>query len=111
MVEKWIEVLQQEVSRSNHKEAGKRIGYSRSAVSLAVKGVYPGGTDNIRRAVMQELAGEIECPHLGELISKDDCSHIQKLPLSTSNMNLRRHRKACAHCQFNTSVKELDHVA
>lgn len=107
-----IKVLEKATAEADGNKAavGRKIGYSRTAVSLAMAGRYPGKIDKLSQAVFSKLLGETECPYLGDFITDDECKTIQQKPLNDPNQLTRRHRRACAHCIHN-KAKEPAHVA
>ena len=61
-----------------HKRIAETIGYSRCAVSLWLKGSYPGGTVKIEAAFWEKF-GQRHCPH----------DHQTKLPVQCRRAALR----------------------
>ena len=53
----WVKLLKEEAERTSIAACARKIGYSRPAVSLALKGRYPAGTARLERRVMRVLGG------------------------------------------------------
>ena len=102
----WVALLREEVRATNCTLAARKIGYSRSAVSLALAGKYPGGTDRIRAAVLACL--HVRCPHLSRDIRQAECFDYQDRPLPTGSPQALRHWRACRACpnRKNDNAKE-----
>ncbi|TWC35084.1 hypothetical protein FBY03_111132 [Pseudomonas sp. SJZ079] len=99
----FVQLLGAEVARSNITATGKRIGMSRSTVSLVLANRYPSpSTAGVERRVMDAL-GRLECVALGEEINVEQCQSYREKPAPTHNPNAMQHWKACQHCAFNPS--------
>jgi len=108
----WIQLLAAEVARSNRTEAGKRIGVSRSAVSLVLVNRYPSpSTAGIERRVMDKL-GRLDCAALGEQVTVIQCQSFREKPAPTHNPQAMQQWKACQYCPHNPScqAKEAAHA-
>ena len=75
----------------------ERIGYSRTALSLAINGKYPAGEKGIAEAVL-ELLPQVRCPYLGKFIDRSECAGIALGAPPTSNPQRIRHWQACQQC-------------
>lgn len=108
----WLALLRQAVEDQKAKRNGKRggivsvartLGYSRAAISLALRGLYDGDTRWIEAAVLKVYGGGlIRCPHLAATIRSSDCDAWQRKPMPRSNPEAIRHWHACAGCDFAT---------
>lgn len=108
----WIQLLAAEVARSNRTEAGKRIGVSRSAVSLVLVNRYPSpSTAGIERRVMDAL-GRLDCAALGEQATVIQCQEFREKKAPTHNPQAMQQWKSCQHCKHNPSchAKEATHA-
>lgn len=98
---RWIRLLAAEVEASNRTEAGKRIGMSRSAVSLALANRYPSpSTGGIEQRVIDALDGR-ECPAQGKRISAEACHEFRSRPAPTHNPMAMRAWRICQGCPHN----------
>lgn len=103
---RWIRLLAAEVEASNRTEAGKRIGISRSAVSLALTNTYPSpSTAGIERRVIEALDGR-ECPAQGQRISAQQCRDYRERPAPTHNPMAMRIWRTCQGCPHNTECHQ-----
>ncbi|MEE1951002.1 hypothetical protein V0R48_18645 [Pseudomonas alcaligenes] len=97
----FVSLLAGEVNRSNRTLAGRRIGMSRSAVSLILSNRYPSpSTAGVERRVMEAL-GRIECVALCEVITAEQCQTFRERRAPTHNPMAMQHWKACQHCPNN----------
>ncbi len=95
----WLKILQSEVARGKSKaQVGRDIGYSRPAVSLALKGEYPGGTTKIEAATLARYTNRLACPHLGISITLDECRDFAARIMPTSDARALKHWSACQRC-------------
>lgn len=98
---RWITLLAAEVEASNRTETGKRVGISRSAVSLALANKYPSpSTAGIERRVLAALDG-LDCPAQGETISTQQCREYRERPAPTHNPMAMRVWRTCQSCPNN----------
>ena len=108
----FVSLLAGEVNRSNRTLAGRRIGMSRSAVSLILSNRYPSpSTAGVERRVMEAL-GRIECVALCEVITAEQCQTFRERRAPTHNPMAMQHWRACQHCPNNPSctAQEQRHV-
>lgn len=85
--------------------AGK-LGYSRPAVSLALRGKYPGATDRLRARIVEVFLDAIFCPHVEKPLPTDECRWWRTCPCPTSSNIAVRHWVACKSCPNNPDRKE-----
>ncbi len=109
----FVQLLGAEVARSNMTETGKRIGMSRSAVSLVLANRYPSpSTAGVERRVMDAL-GRLDCVAIDAEVTAEQCQSYREKPAPTHNPNTMQQWKACQHCAFNPScdtAKEKPHA-
>ena len=98
MPREWFSLLSAEVARTSITAAAARLGYSRTSISLALAGKYPGGTDNLAARVL-EVFSTVECPHLGFSVTPAKCAASSgKMPTSSpGDLRLWRACQACPH--------------
>lgn len=92
----WFALLQAEVAATSITAAAARLEYSRTAISLALAGKYPGKTDALAARVL-EVLGRIVCPHLGFEMSTTGCANSSGIMPTSSPAALRLWR-ACQSC-------------
>ena len=103
-----IAILQAAVDETGNKaEVARRLGVSRTSVSLLLSGKYPGDTANMYRRINTLLAPErtCPCPYIGGEIKVTECAKISA-SMPTSSPAALRHWKACRDCAQNPHKKE-----
>lgn len=93
--EKWFQVLSEEVKKATISEVARKIGYSRTAVSLVLSGKYVGETTAIASKVLETFTNHVSCPFLEKDINKGDCNDYQSRPMPTSHPRHLDHWMAC----------------
>ncbi|MBH2032419.1 MAG: hypothetical protein I8H73_06175 [Pseudomonadales bacterium] len=97
----FVRLLGAEAARSTMAAAGKRIGMSRTAVSLLLSNRYPSpSTAGVERRVMSVL-GRIECVAIDQVITAEQCQSYREKAAPTHNPQAMQQWKACQHCTFN----------
>lgn len=105
---RWIRLLAAEVEASNRTEAGKRIGVSRTAVSLVLANNYSSpSTAGIERRVLAALDGR-DCPAQGKRISAEECREFRERPAPTHNPMAMRIWRTCQGCPHNPACPAAD---
>ncbi|MCW3479709.1 XRE family transcriptional regulator [Neisseriaceae bacterium JH1-16] len=94
---RWMPLLRAEAERTSIADIAKRLGYSRTSISLVLAGRYPGGTERIAAAVLAELDGWT-CPHLQQPIKAEACQEIAFGPAPTHHPMKLTHWRACQNC-------------
>lgn len=99
---KWLELLKAEIAAHGGQitPVAKKLAYSRTAISLASRGKYPGKTDKIEARVLARL-GTLECPYNNQMISYGECRSMRERQAPTHNLLLLRYWKACQSCPNN----------
>jgi hypothetical protein len=91
----WIVLLAEVCNAEGQASAGRRIGYSASAVSSILSNSYKGDMVGIEATVRGVLMAEtVMCPVAGEL-GRNVCASWQKRPFSTASANAVRMHQAC----------------
>ena len=101
----WLALLATEAARTSIAATGRRLGYSRTSISLALAGKYPGGTDKLAATVLAIL-GRRTCPHLGRDVAPAECAgNAGEMPTSSpAALRLWRACQACPHRPEETSI-------
>lgn len=92
----WLSLLRAEVERTNTVKAAARIGVARSAVSMALSGKYPAGTERLAEKVMGAL-GQVACPQMGEITAVECASRRDRAMPTASRQSLQAWRE-CRSC-------------
>lgn len=104
----WIQILKDQVDATSAAEVGRKIGYSRPAVSHVYHGRYGAGMGRIRAKVLEVFADGMHCPHIDGPIKPVDCKHMRTAPIPTSNSQKLRHWMACQNCSLNPNAKNKE---
>ena len=94
----WLDILTAEARRTTIAATARRLGYSRTAVSLALAGKYPGGTDKLATTVLETFCRTL-CPHLDREMTPAECAkNGGRVPTSSpAALRLWRACQACPH--------------
>ncbi len=97
---RWLTLLAADVAKTGSKAAtARRVGISRTAVSLALAGKYPAeDTSRIEARVLAALAGRVPCPHEGTDIARPTCTDRSGRPMPMSSPAELRAWMACRTC-------------
>lgn len=97
----WLELLQTEADRTSIGAVAQLLDYSRTSISLALGGKYPGGTANMEAKVMATLgtARMVDCPYSGLAIPAEHCRDLSTRRAPTHNPTLMGQWGACQQCQ------------
>jgi len=95
-----LRLLRETAERTSIARAAEAIGYSRSAVSLALAGKYERDLKPMAGAAIARL-GRVRCPHLRMEIAAEACEGHRSKPMPTSAAAALRHWQACRRCPHN----------
>lgn len=87
----------------NRAALARELGVARTSVSQALDGRYPGDTRKLRARIMELLADQQACPHLGRPIPPGLCRSYRERTMAqaaTSRADVK-HWQACRSCQSN----------
>lgn len=94
----WIAELAALADRDGLAGAGKRIGYSASAISTVINGKYVGDVGRVEEMVRGAvMAATVICPVLDE-IGRDRCLSEQKEPFRATSRHRAQLYHACKSC-------------
>ncbi|MFF3703970.1 hypothetical protein [Pseudomonas qingdaonensis] len=97
----FVRLLAAEASATNRAKAAKRIGMSRTAVSLVLVNKYASpSTARVERRVMDVL-GRIECVAVGETLTVEQCQGFHQRAAPLHNPMAMQHWRACQQCPLN----------
>lgn len=96
-----------EFHKGSRTALARELSMSRSAISQALDGKYPGSTAKLRARIFDLLAGQVTCPHLGADISPARCKETRERPLSAASASRddAKQWQACQSCRFNPAAK------
>ncbi|MDR2172657.1 MAG: helix-turn-helix transcriptional regulator [Burkholderiales bacterium] len=97
-IERAIEILRREVALTSYRKVAERLGYSITAISMALNGKYGASMDKMAAAVMQMIA-RFPCPHTGAEISQEKCKATCTAKAPTHNPMAMRQWRYCKTCQ------------
>lgn len=96
----FIQLLASLVTDTGSREAAaKKLGISRTSVSLLLSNKYIGGTGDMEQLIMKEL-GQVACPELGK-ISNAKCQKMREAPFPSQNPSKIQQWRACWVCEHN----------
>lgn len=91
------------------KAVAERIGYSRPALSLALRGAYRAGSLSLmEEAIAANLGTDVPCPYLGRSITASTCRATREQPVPTHDPRELKHWQACRACPRNPAVQPAD---
>ena len=101
-----LDLIRAEVERRGSIQAvAAELDYSRSAISLALAGRYPGSTERLEARAVERL-GRVHCPHQERDISITECRRLRRAPMQTSSRAAFRQWQACRLCPNNPDREE-----
>lgn len=96
----WVIALAKEVDSSNRTVVAKRMGVSRTSISLVLANKYPSpSTQGIEKRLAAMLNG-VSCPVMGD-ITNEQCQIERQKPFIASNPTRIRLYRACSTCSHN----------
>ena len=102
----WLALLSEEVAITSIAATARRLGYSRTAISLAMSGKYPGSTAKLAAKVL-EVLGSIHCTHLERVVTPIECAaNAGKMP--TSSPAALRLWRACQSCPNKPQTEQSE---
>ncbi|MGB0732454.1 MAG: hypothetical protein ACPGPF_01775 [Pontibacterium sp.] len=105
----WIVLLANAAEQSTKAAVAKRLGISRSSVSLLLANKYPAANTHKMQAVVEAGLGGMTCPVLGE-ISASECQKQRETPFSSSNPTRIALYRACQRCPHNPKAAGEQHA-
>ena len=107
----WLQLLKTQVEATSCAEVGRRVGYSRPAISHMYHGRYGASTDRIATRIVEVFGTGIECPYLRETLKAPDCKAHRSGPMPAHNPHRFTHWTACQACPLNPNRKRTpDHA-
>ncbi len=102
---RFIQLLDAESSATDKTATAKRIGISRTAVSLLLCNKYPSPSlEKVEAKVMAAL-DNLHCPVLGKL-DHSECQKQRNMPFSSANPQRINLYRACLQCPNNPNRLE-----
>jgi hypothetical protein len=107
--ERWMRILRDQCDLTSITNVAEKVGYGRSAISLALSGKYPGGTAKIAAKVIATFTDCVQCPYLDLDITQATCADHQSRAMPTSDPAALRHWMTCrTKCPFSYHSVEDD---
>lgn len=99
---RWMQLLRRAAEKTSIREVAQLLGYSRTSISLALGGKYPGGTAKLEETVLTILdpSRQYACTYTGQTITADACRTQSTQRAPTHNPTLMGYWGACQRCQF-----------
>jgi hypothetical protein len=104
----WIQLLANAVEGSSRAEVARRLGVSRTSVSLLLINNYPNPSTAKMQAKVEGMLAAVSCPILGE-ISGQECQKEREKPFSSGNQARIPLYRACRSCPNNPNRQENGH--
>lgn len=93
-----LRLLREKCAELGQARVASLIGYSKSAVNLALNGHYKGDLTSVLRRVEEVFGGhEVDCPLLGTIPLKD-CAEYRRRKFALTNPMRARLWKECRRC-------------
>ncbi|MGE4539239.1 MAG: LacI family transcriptional regulator [Desulfovibrio sp.] len=94
----WLALLTEEAARTSITATARRLGYSRTSISLVLAGKYPGGTDKMAARVLEAFR-RVVCPLLDKEVTPAECAkNGGRVPTSSpAALRLWRACQTCPH--------------
>lgn len=102
---RFIKLLEAAANETDKTTAAKKVGISRSAVSLLLRNKYP--SPSCKKVELKILAAldQVQCPVLGAL-EMSDCQKHRNTPFSSANPQRVNLYRACQQCPNNPDRME-----
>jgi hypothetical protein len=92
-------LLRKAVASEGQAAVARKLRYSPSAISQALKGTYGGSLDNMLQRVVETYGhGTVQCPVMGE-ISLRRCAEERRRPFGATSPQRVKLYVACRRCQ------------
>lgn len=102
----WIVLVEQRIEQlGSIQKVANELGYARSSLSLALRGKYVGSTERLEQTVIRVL-GSLNCPHLGQEITPDQCQAYKHREAPTQNPADMRHWRTCQQCPLGAATRK-----
>lgn len=104
----WFILLTQAAEASSCTEVARKLGVSRTSISLLLAGKYPGNTERMKKRIIAMFGGHI-CPQSGLRVDSSQCQRRRAEPMPTANPHVLHQWRECASCNyFNNSGEKHD---
>jgi len=101
----FIVLLEAAARQTDKNTAAKRVGVSRTAVSLLLSNRYPSKSLTKIEAKILNALDKVQCPVLGTL-ENSDCQKNRELPFASTNPQRVNLYRACQQCPNNPKTLE-----
>lgn len=93
----WKTLLEREVAATSCAAVARKLAVSRTAVSLALRGKYPGGTACMAKRVLEHF-DTVSCPLAETPVTRAACTQRQADPMPTSSPAALEAWLTCKRC-------------
>lgn len=96
----WLQLLEKSAKATSIGKTAEVVGYSRTSVSQALAGKYPGDLAKMEQKVLQalELPMAVDCPHLKLKLPTSMCNQFSAVPAPIHNPVSIQIWRACQTC-------------
>ena len=101
----WRSLLARAVEQSSCAAVGRKLGISRTAVSLLLAGKYKGKSERMAALILEQFSS-VECPIHGRKVARAFCVKQRAEALPTANPFALRAWLACQKCSYFTTIQE-----
>jgi hypothetical protein len=92
-----LDALHADAATNGKAAVARKLGVSRTTVSLALNGKYPASLDKLLQRA-EAVYARFECPHLAAQITLVQCREYALRPCPTTSPRESRHWRACQKC-------------
>ena len=102
----WLDWLKEEAGKTSRAAVGRKLGVSRTTISLVLDNKYPADGDNIKNLV-EQFINRVYCSFLDKQLTINECkAYSGEVP--TSSPTALRLWKACQQCEFKPKEVAYD---
>ena len=103
---KWKQLVHSRIKAvGSIQKVADELGYARASLSLALRDKYIGSTERLEQTVIRVL-GSVNCPHLGQEITPDQCQAYKHREAPTQNPADMRHWRTCQQCPLGSATRK-----
>lgn len=102
---RFIQLLAAAAQNTDKATVAKRIGISRTAVSLLLSNKYPSNSHKRVEVKVMAALDKVACPVLGAL-ENSECQKQRNMPFSSVNPQRVNLYRACQQCSNNPNRQE-----
>jgi hypothetical protein len=104
----WLDLLRARVdTKGSIAAVAAELGYSRSAISLALDGKYPAKVTKLKAAVVAAFT-ICDCPYLARTLAAAECRQYRTRPLPQSQPDQLKHWCSCQQCPVGRALAQAE---